>query len=83
MAQRMTWEEVKKVYPSEWVAFVSYTEKDGFPIEGIVVAHHPERELFHKLLTGLTQYKDIAIRYSGQRIKNPEIPLLWQITGTN
>lgn len=84
MEQRMTWETAKQQYPNEWVAFVDYAEKDGFACEGVVIAHHPERQLFYaEVKKTAAQYPHLAVRYTGQRIKNRDIPLLWQITDTN
>lgn len=81
MKQRITWDEAKQSYPDEWVAFVEYDETDGFPSAGTVIVHHPERQQFHQLVKNFVpHYHDMALLYTGQRVKYPEIPLLWQIT---
>lgn len=87
MTQHMTWNEIKTVYPDEWVALVEYQygqPSEGGGVNGVVVAHHPQRHPFHAMVkTLLPQYGGMALRYTGQRIQNPEIPLLWQILHTN
>lgn len=81
--QRQTWDDIVKSYPDEWVAMADYKEKEGFPVEGIVFVHHTDRRLFHETVGKLIpKYDNVAIRYTGQRVKNPEVPFLWQITGT-
>lgn len=83
MSQKMTWDEMKKSYPDEWVALVDYEEDDRVDIEGVVVAHHPNRKTFHEMVSNLLpKYGDMSIRFTGPLVKNPEIPLLWQITDT-
>ncbi len=40
MAQRMTWEEMKRAYPDEWLLIVDYEEDaSGRLISGIVERH--------------------------------------------
>lgn len=81
MGSRMKWVEMKSVYPDEWVAVVNYnTDKKG-NIEGEVVAHSVNKETFYQEAGELLPtFKTVAIRYTGECIKNPEVPLLWQIT---
>lgn len=87
MPSRLTWQEVQKIYPDEWVAFVDYVASSPSAptgIDGVVVAHHPERGEFHAMVKTLfPRYGDLALRFTGPRVKNPEIPLLWQITRTD
>ena len=84
MDQKMNWEEMVKAYPDEWVALANFEEKGAIEIIGTVIAHNPNKKSFHKKVRKLMpQYRDVAVRYTGQLIKNPEIPLLWQITHTD
>lgn len=84
MNKKMTWEEVKRVYPDEWVALTDYHTYNGTDVDGTVVVHHSERTHFRSLLKSLPPHIDnISVRYTGVRIKNPELPLLWQITNTS
>jgi hypothetical protein len=84
MAQKMTWEEMKETFPDEWVALADYEMDGAVDITGTVVAHGPDRKSFHeKVRELLPEYQDMAIRYTGELVKNPEIPLLWQITRTD
>lgn len=84
MGQKMKWDEIVKTYPDEWVALVDYKVDDAVDITGSVIAHNHDKKSFHKTVRELMpQYHDIAVRFTGQLIKNPEIPLLWQITHTD
>ncbi len=83
MEERISWGEIKKRFPDEWVALVNYDQKNAEEIEGIVVAHHQNRKDFHETVAKLLPTQgNMAIRYTGPLIKNPEIPLLWQISPT-
>lgn len=83
MGQRMTWEEMKKAYPDEWVAVINYTSNDIGDVDGEVVNHSNDKDAFYRNLKGLVQkYGEVAMEYTGERIKNPEVPLLWQISHT-
>lgn len=83
MAQRMTWEEMKTAYPDEWVAVVNYSSDERGDIDGEVVAHSRDKNAFYQELGALVPaYHDVAMEYTGERIKNSEVPLLWQITHT-
>ena len=84
MKERMCWNKVKKKFPDQWVALVNYKQKDADEIEGVIVAHDRNRKKFHEIVAKLLPVKgNMAIRYTGPLIKNPEIPLLWQITHTD
>jgi hypothetical protein len=81
--KKMNWAEMVQKFPDQWVALADYEEKDSIEIKGIVVAHGPDRKIFHERVRKLLpEYEDLAIRYTGELIKNAEIPLLWQITHT-
>ncbi|MFH1829365.1 MAG: hypothetical protein ABH871_01125 [Pseudomonadota bacterium] len=84
MGQKMSWEELVKTYPDEWVALSDYEQDGAIEIVGTVIAHDPDKKIFHEKVRKLMpQCHDIAVRYTGQLIKNPDIPLLWQITHTD
>lgn len=83
MGQKMTWEEMKKTFPDEWIAVVNYVSNDCGDVDGEVVAHSNNKDAFYQDLNSLvSRYHDVAMRYTGERIKNAEIPLLWQISRT-
>ena len=83
MGQKMTWDEMKKAFPNEWVAVVNYIPDDSGEVEGEVVAHFDDKDVFYGELKNLVpRYGDIAMRYTGERIKNAEVPLLWRISHT-
>lgn len=84
MGQKMRWREMKEVYPDEWVAVVDYTSTEGDGIDGEVVYHANDKDAFcHELKNLIATYGDVAMEFTGDRITNPEIPLLWQITHTS
>lgn len=40
---------IEERYPNEWVAVhVTKQDSDGFALDGNVVAHHPNRTVFHE-----------------------------------
>ncbi|MFH0799502.1 MAG: hypothetical protein V2A66_04895 [Pseudomonadota bacterium] len=83
MGQKMTWEEMKKAFPDEWIAVVNYTSNEAGDVDGDVVYHSNNKDDFYRDLEKLVKkYGDVAMEYTGERIKNPEIPLLWQISHT-
>lgn len=83
MGQRMSWNEMKTAYPNEWIAVVHYTSNEFGDIDGEVVGHSKDKDAFYHELKGLVQqYGDVAMEYTGDRIKNPDVPLLWQISST-
>lgn len=83
MAQRMTWEEMKKAYPDEWVAVVNYTTNEIGEVDGEVVIHSGDKSDFYDNVGKMiNKFNGMAVRYTGELIKNAEIPLLWQITHT-
>lgn len=83
MGQKMTWEEMKTTYPDEWVALADYQLAGPVEVDGSVIAHHAQKQAFYQELQKIrAQYPNIAVRYTGRLIKNPKIPLLWQITHT-
>ena len=84
MAKKMTWEEMREMFPDEWVALADYEMDGAINITGTVIAHDPDKKSFHKTVRKLMpKYHDIAVRFTGQLIKNPQIPLLGQITHTD
>lgn len=83
MEKRSSWSEIKEKFPDEWVALIQYNQKDAEEIEGVVITHHPNRREFHERLAKiLPAYGTAAIRFTGNLVKNPETPLLWQISPT-
>lgn len=84
MGQRMTWEEMKKAYPDEWLAVVNYTSNDVGDVDGEVVYHSDDKDDFYRHAKEvIDRYGGMAMRYTGELIKNPEVPLLWQISHTS
>ena len=83
MGSRMKWAEIKNMYPDEWVAVVNYDTDAKGNIEGEVVIHaHNKNAFYDDVEKMIPQYEGMAVRYTGELIKNAEVPLLWQITHT-
>ena len=80
----MDWAEIKENFPDEWIAVAEYKRTSAIGVSGTIIAHNPNKKNFHEMVRKLMpQYRHIAVRYTGPLIKNPEIPLLWQISNTN
>ena len=64
MGQKMTWDEMKRVFPDEWLRIVDYEFDDVGEIKmGTVVYHSPSKEeVYSKPLTG----KSEAFWYTGE-----------------
>lgn len=83
MNQNKSWDQIISEFPDEWVALFEYELTGPIEVTGKIIAHHSDKKMFYKSISRLRdQYPHIAVRYTGQLIKNPEIPLLWQITHT-
>ena len=42
---KMTWEQMKKQYPNEWLLIVDYdSDESGHLLSGIVARHSPEKD---------------------------------------
>lgn len=64
MAQKMTWEEMKKAFPDEWLLIVDYeTDSSGHMMAGIVERHSKEKdEVFCLPVIN----KGCAFKYTGE-----------------
>lgn len=84
MEERLNWKKIVRHYPKQWVALANYKSYGPLEIEGQVIAHNRDKRKFHhQLRLKLPQHQEVAIRYTGAIIRNPEIPLLWQISSTD
>jgi len=87
MLEKMTWEEIKKLYPGEWVAIVNHTGDTSAPygnIQGDVLFHEQDEGRFTEQLRQVTLEQTIDIRFTGNILPdNPVGPILWQISNTN
>lgn len=79
MGKKMTWEEIKKSFPNEWVAIVHYKKGSEAPfgeIIGDVVAHSSDESEFTASLKS-TSENDFDIRFTGDPLPdNPIGPVL-------
>ena len=79
-----TIEEMFAQYPNEWV-FFEVVEEDEYerPTKGVLLAHHPERDEFDKMMMqhhvrrGATRYTGPIVPPEHQRIPLP----WWMIVG--
>lgn len=64
MTQKMTWEEMKKNYPDEWLMIVDYeTDTSGSVIVGTVERHSRDKAIVYRLPA---VNKDCAFKYTGE-----------------
>lgn len=61
-AERLTWDQIKQLYPQEWVELVEFDwpEEEPYPRWGVVRSHSPNRAEFSRLLCNFTQPEEIA-----------------------
>ena len=45
----MTWNEIKKTYPNEWVALDEYEIEGPLEVNGTIIAHNAKRKNFYSL----------------------------------
>lgn len=87
MEKKMTWEEIKKAYPDEWVAIANIegdTESPFGNIFGEVIIHDVDEAAFTRQLKKKSFQQTIDIRFTGEVLPdNPLGPILWQISDTN
>lgn len=64
MNQKMTWEDMKKAFPDEWLLITDYeTNKEGDITVGIVERHSKDDK---KVFEQPSVDKDCAFRYTGE-----------------
>ena len=80
MQHHMTWEKICKSYPNEWVVVVEYERKGPVEVDGVVVAHGIQKSDLSGLVSqAMQKHGQAAVRYTGELIRESELPLLWQI----
>lgn len=83
MPDPMTWNQICRTYPDEWVVVVCYENKGPVEVDGIVVMHGPDRNQFKdEIVKAMQKHGQVAVRYTGELIRDSELPLLWQIFPT-
>ncbi|MDO8494529.1 MAG: hypothetical protein Q7S68_04250 [Deltaproteobacteria bacterium] len=84
MASQMTWNEICRAYPDEWVVVVNYESTGPVEVDGVVVTHGTQRSDLTGLVSkAMREYGQVAMRYTGELIQESELPLLWQIFPTS
>jgi hypothetical protein len=64
MRKRMTWEDMKKEYPDEWLLIVDFeSDNSGHIIAGIVERHSKEKDDVYRLPA---LNRSTAFRYTGE-----------------
>ncbi|OGQ05410.1 MAG: hypothetical protein A2W61_07655 [Deltaproteobacteria bacterium RIFCSPLOWO2_01_44_7] len=64
MTQKMTWEEMKKAFPDEWLLIVDYeTDSSGHVVAGVVERHSREKD---EVFCSPVVNKDCAFKYTGE-----------------
>jgi hypothetical protein len=65
MADKLSWDEIKRRYPDEWVVLVDYSVEGVDVAEGAVVAHSKSRDDVYDSLKE-TRPRDCAVLYAGK-----------------
>ena len=64
--QIMTIEEIRHVYPNQWVIIADTESDEDFNvISGQVMAHSPKRDIIDQALVNYAQMPSLAIEYTG------------------
>lgn len=64
MAQKMTWEEMKKAYPDEWLLITDYETDESGNVAGGIVERHSKDDYEVFRLPALKQ--PCAFKYTGE-----------------
>lgn len=64
MPEKLTWDEITKRYPDEWVVLVDFREQEEDITEGVVLDHgRVKEEVYHRLQNPPSPF---AVRYTGE-----------------
>ena len=64
-SQKMTWEEMKKTFPDEWLLVVDYeVDSSGHLVAGVVLRHSKSTD--EVCAMPAPEKKDFALRYTGE-----------------
>ena len=68
MADKLTWDEIKRQYPDEYVILVDYDFDDNEDVAGgIVIAHARDRDaVYDQCQQSASRPNQIAVRYTGE-----------------
>lgn len=64
MPEKLTWDEIKRRYPDEWVAIVDFELDGDLPTAGIVADHGPAKREVYSRLQVLD--REWSVRYTGK-----------------
>lgn len=65
MSDKLSWDEIKRRYPDEWVVLVEYSFDDNEDLtDGVVYAHGPNRRQVYASCRGGPHRT--AVRYTGE-----------------
>jgi len=64
MGKKMTWDEMKKEFPDEWLLIVDYeTDESGHLLSGVVKRHSKDKDVVY---ARPALKKSAAFRYTGE-----------------
>ena len=64
MADKQSWDEIKRTYPDEWVVLVNFQEQDEDITEGVVLDHgRVKEEVYGRIHNPPSPF---AVRYTGE-----------------
>lgn len=70
MTEKLTWEEIKKKYPNEWVTIVEHESDDlGYVTSGKVIFHHPKKKEYSPRFAEIVKnsnYMEFASLFTGE-----------------
>lgn len=72
LGEKLSWEEICRRYPDEYVALVDYDFPNMTFTAGVVYAHHPDRKTLFEMSAAL---RDAALLWTGKI--RPFIPCRW------
>ncbi len=62
--QKMTWKEMQRTYPNEWLMIVDYeTDSSGRLVSGVIERHSKSKNIVY---SPPAPPKSIALRYTGE-----------------
>lgn len=64
MEQYLSWEEIKKQYPDQWVLLVKQKEESGLIVGGVVKAANDDQKVISKAIKNINE--SFATLYTGK-----------------
>ena len=64
MADKLSWNEIKRTYPDEWVVLVDYSMAGADPTDGVVIDHGRVKKQVYQRLRDIPD--KCAVMYTGE-----------------